>query len=202
MLRHAPKALVVALAFALVSIGSPSGARGDSQGAANLVAGTGTISTSSCSFCAVLGMIHVNAQSGPGGVDPRGHFWIRLENGGGEFGGNTVTCLNVAGMSAGLVGQIDTVKVPVANPTFQFTEGNYVYIRVTDMGSPGTLDLVNVDPGTATPPAACPGKDICCNISQGNYVIHDQPVLDLAALDQLNLQIAQFEAQADDPFGG
>jgi hypothetical protein len=201
MLRHAPKALVVALAFALVSIGSPSGARGDSQGAANLVAGTGTISTSSCPGCVVLGMIHVNAQSGPGGVDPRGHFWIRLQDGGGEFGGS-VTCLNVAGMTAGLIGHIDMVKVLVANDKLNFTEGNSVYIRVTDMGSPGTLDLVNVDGGTSNPPASCPGADVCCNISQGNYVVHDQPILDLAALDELNLQIAQFESEAADPFGG
>jgi hypothetical protein len=199
MSGRAPKILAVALAFALVSIGSPSGARGDSQGAANLVAGTATISASSCSFCVVLGMIHVNAQSGPDGADPRGHFWIRLQNGGGEFGG-TVTCLDVTGMSAGLVGQID--RAPIGNTSFNFTPGNFVYIRVTDMGSPGTLDRVNVDAGKSTAPPGCPGPDPCCSISQGNYVVHDQPIVDAAALNELNLQIAQFESEAADPYGG
>ena len=202
-MRKVLLALALALAIVTMSAGGAGGATlssSDSQGADWLVAGTGTISASSCSFCVVLGTIHVNAQSREGGVDPRGHFWIRLENRGGEFGGS-VTCLNVMGTSAGLVGHIDVVRVPVADSTFQFTDGNSVYIRVNDLGSPGTLDLVNVDVGTSTPPVTCPGPDICCNISQGNYVVHDQPVTDALELDLLNQFLSQIEAAANDPFG-
>jgi hypothetical protein len=75
--------------------------------------------------------------------------------------------------------------------------GHYLRIRITDMGSPGTTDLVNFDPGTPTNPGACPGVGDLV-ISEGNYVVHDEPVLDLSALDQL---LAQFEAEAGDPYG-
>jgi hypothetical protein len=35
-------------------------------------------------------------------------------------------------------------------------------------------------------------------VSQGNYVLHDQPVVDLLGLSRL---LAQFESAADDPYG-
>jgi hypothetical protein len=191
MLRHISLALGVALACALVSIGGPSVAKGDNQGADWLVAGTGTI--------AGFGdpMVHVNAQSNTGGINPRGHFWIRYPNGGAEFGGEIV-CLSVLGNSAALVGHIEQVKV--ANPPAGFVMGNYLTIRITDNGSPGAADLVNFDPGSSSRTPCGGVGDLA--ISQGNYVVHDQPVLDLSALNALNLQIAQFEAQADDPYGG
>jgi hypothetical protein len=87
------------------------------------------------------------------------------------------------GTSAGLVGHIDVVRVPVADRGFGFTEGNSVYIRVNDLGSPGTLDLVNVDPGTSTPPVTCPGPGHVLPHQQGNYVVHDQPVTDALELE-------------------
>jgi hypothetical protein len=194
--------VLMALALAtVVVLGATGGASADNQGADWLVAGTGTITPSSCDTCSVFGMIHVNAQNTADGLNPRGHFWIRLQNGGGEFGG-TVTCLNVTTpMMAGLIGHIDRVKVLVTNTDFHFIEGNSVFIRVTDAGSPGTLDMVNVDGGTSDAPTSCQNFDTtCCNISQGNYVVHGEPVVGLDALNALNLQIAQFEAQAGDPY--
>jgi len=146
-------------------------------------------------ICCNQPMVHVNAQSGALGVNPRGHFWIRYPNGGADFGG-TVVCLNVVGHTAGLIGHIERVKV-AGPPVSGFVLNNYLRIRITDMGSPGTADLVNFDPGTPTNPGSCSGfGDLA--ISQGNYVVHDKPVLDLPAL---NLLIAQFEAAAKDPYG-
>jgi hypothetical protein len=117
---------------------------------------------------------------------------IRYPNGGGEFGGRVV-CLNVVGNVAGLIGHIERVKV--ARPTSGFVLGNYLRIRITDLGSTGTTDLVNFDPGMSTNPGACAGVGDLA-ISQGNYVVHDRALLDLAALDLL---LAQFEAAADHP---
>ena len=74
---------------------------------------------------------------------PRGHFWIRYPNGGGEFGGRL--CLNVVGNQAGLTGHIE--RVEVARPCRDSLAGNFMNIEITDNGSPGTLDLVNFHPG-------------------------------------------------------
>lgn len=184
-MRKVLMALALATVVVFVSTG---GASAERRGADWLAAGTGTV--------LLFGqpMVHVNAQSQAGGVDPRGHFWIRYPNGGVEFGGRVV-CLNVAGNLAGLIGHIERVKV--AGPASGFVLGNYLKIRITDAGSPGTTDLVNFDPGTpANPGPPCPGAGDLV-MSQGNYVVHDQPVLDLLGLDQL---IAQFEAAANDPY--
>ena len=180
--------LILAGVFAIVLVGGATGAQGDSKGADNLAAGTGTL------ICCDQPMVHVNAQSGAAGVNARGHFWIRYPNGGGEFGG-PVVCLNVVGNQAGLTGHIERVKV--ARPLSGFVLGNFLNIQITDNGSPGTLDLVNFSPGASTNPGKCPvGANL--PISQGNYVVHDEPVLELSAL---NLLLAQFETAADDPYG-
>jgi hypothetical protein len=150
-----------------------------------LAAGTGTL------ICCGTPMVHVNAQSEQGGVNPRGHFWIRYPSGA-EFGGRVV-CLNVAANTAGLSGHIELVKV--ASPALGFVEGNYLTIRVTDNGEPGTADLVNFDPGTPAQPQCSGVGDL--PISQGNYVVHDN----LINLSAFNLLLSQFEAAADDPYG-
>ena len=151
-----------------------------------LAAGTGTL------ICCGSPMVHVNSQSDQGGVNPRGHFWIRYPTGV-EFGGR-VTCLSVLGNNAGLTGHIELVKV--ANLAAGFVEGNYLTIRIMDNGEPGTADMVNFDPGspTAAPSCAAVGD---LSISQGNYTVHDN-LLDLFVLSPL---LAQFEAAADDPYG-
>ena len=183
---------LVLLCAALISVlflgGRASSAQDGSQGAENLVAGTGTL------VCCDQPMVHVNAQSQAEGVDPRGHFWIRYPNGGGEFGGKVV-CLSVAGNVAGLIGHIERVKV--ARPSAGFVLGNFLRIRITDMGSPGTADLVNFDPGTVVNPGVCTALGDLV-ISQGNFIVHDKPVLDLSAL---TLLLAQFESDANDPYG-
>lgn len=177
---------LVALAAALAALAASANAgSADSQGAANLAAGTGTV------LCCGQPMLHVNAQSGEGGVNARGHFWIRYPNGV-EFGGRVV-CLTVIANQAGLTGHIERVKMPA--PVSGFVEGNFLNIEVTDNGSPGTFDLVNFHPGQSTQPASCPiGANL--PISQGNYLVRDKPVLDLSAL---NLLLAGIEAEADHP---
>jgi hypothetical protein len=187
--------LCAALTSVLVLAGGAGSAQSGSQGAENLAAGTGTLNCTAIAGATCTGvMLHVNAQSGAGGVSPRGHFWIRYPSGV-EFGGSIV-CLNVTATNAALTGRIDRVKV--ANPSLGFVLGNFVPIRITDNGSPGTLDLVNFDRGVDVQPEGCTGAgDI--PISQGNYIVHDEPVLDLSAL---NLLLAQFEAEANDPYGG
>ena len=179
--------VLIALALAsLVGLGASGGASADNRGADQLAAGTGTL------ICCGQPMVHVNAQSDAGGADPRGHFWIRYPNGV-EFGGRVV-CLTVGVNQAGLTGHIEKAKT--ASPTQGFVPGNFVNLRLTDNGSPGTLDLVNFDEGTPTQPTCFPGGDL--PISQGNYIVHDEPVLDLLGLDQL---LAQFESAANDPYG-
>jgi hypothetical protein len=188
MLRRFHLLLVAVLLSLLALGGGATSAQGSSQGAENLAAGTGTL------ICCGQPMVHVNAQSGALGVNPRGHFWIRYPSGV-EFGG-TVVCLTVTVNRAGLTGRIDRVKVP--NPGLGFVAGNFLNIELADNGSPGVLDLVNFHPGSSTQPTGCPVGAADLPISQGNYVVHDKPVLDLSALDLL---IAQFEAEAKDPYG-
>jgi hypothetical protein len=178
------KSLSIALGLGLL-LACADVARAD--GADNLAAGTGTLT------CCGEPMVHVNAQSEQGGVSPRGHFWIRYPIGV-EFGGR-VQCLTVLANGAGLTGRIEKVKV--ANPALGFVAGNFVNVRLTDNGSPGTLDLVNFDPGTPVPTVGCRfAGDL--STQQGNFVVHDSPVLDLPALTAL---LMGFEADAGDPYG-
>jgi hypothetical protein len=105
-----------------------------------------------------------------------------------------VVCLSTTANTAGLTGRIDRVKV--ANPVLGFVEGNFLRIRITDNGEPGTADLVNFDPGSPTPPGSCAGVGDL-PVSQGNYIVHDN-LIDLPGLDLL---LGQFEAAAGDPYG-
>jgi hypothetical protein len=181
VMRRVLVILCAGLVFGLVI---PTGASATPN--QQLVAGTGT----------VMGfgnpMVHVNAQSDQGGGNPRGHFWIRYPSGV-EFGGRVV-CLTAVANNAGLTGRIEVVKV--ANPAAGFVEGNYLRVRITDFGEPGTADLVNFDPGSPTLSGSCAGVGDL-PISQGNYIVHDD-LLDLSAFDLL---LGQFEAAADDPYG-
>jgi hypothetical protein len=181
------KVLMALVLATVVVFGSTGGASADNHGADWLAAGTGTL------ICCGQPMVHVNAQSDAGGVNARGHFWIRYPSGV-EFGGHVV-CLTVVGNQAGLTGHIEMVKT--ANPDLGFVAGNFVNIELMDNGSPGTLDVLNFHPGTGSPTATCPLGAPNLPISQGNYVVHDRPVLDLLGLNQL---IAQFEAAANDPY--
>jgi hypothetical protein len=181
-MRSVPSALVLAVGLLLVSAGV---ARAD--GADNVAAGTGTL------ICCGEPMVHVNAQSEQGGVASRGHFWIRYPSGV-EFGGRIV-CLTVVFNSAGLTGKIEKVKV--ASPAQGFVAGNFMRIRVTDNGSPGSADLVNFDNGTAVQQPGCAAVGDL-KTQQGNYVVHDNPLVDLSAFNAL---LMGFEGDAGDPYG-
>jgi hypothetical protein len=187
-MRRGLFATALGLAAVLICPSSAGATHSNGQGPAQqLVAGTGTL------ICCGMPMVHVNAQSDAGGVDPRGHFWIRYPSGV-EFGG-AVVCVNAVGFASGVTGRIDRVKL--ANPTLGFVEGNFLNIEITDFGEPGTADLVNFHPGAAVQPSGCPiGANL--PISQGNYIVHDTPLLDVAALDLL---LSGFETAAGDPYG-
>jgi hypothetical protein len=177
--------LAVVLASAWPASATHSNGQGPEQ---QLVAGTGTL------ICCGMPMVHVNAQSDQGGVDPRGHFWIRYPSGV-EFGG-AIVCVNTFGAASGVTGRIDRVKVP--SPLQGFVANNFLNIEISDFGEPGTADLVNFHPGAGSQPSGCPiGANL--PISQGNYIVHDNLLLvDLAGLDLL---LGEFETAADDPYG-
>jgi hypothetical protein len=188
--------LLITLAMAsLLALGASgsAGANGQGSGADWLAAGTGTL------ICCNQPMVHVNAQSDFGGLNPGGHFWIRYPNGGADFGG-LVRCLDVVGNEAGLIGQIKDIKA-AGNPALNVNLNYFIYIRVNDNGSPGTADTVNFDPATMSNPGACPPRLETLLISQGNYVVHDQPITDPLQLDLLNQFLSQIEAAANDPYG-
>jgi hypothetical protein len=105
---------------------------------------------------------------------------------------------------AGLTGQIERIKTggAIGTPPQTIEVGKYIQIRVTDNSSLGTADTVNFDPPmAASSPPPCPTKAETLLINQGNYVVHDQPVTDLADMLGLDQFIAQIESAANDPYG-
>ena len=78
-------------------------------------------------------------------------------------------------------------------------------IQITDNGPPpGSApapDLVNFSPGDANRAAISCAPGALFPISQGNYVVHDQPVTDPLGLNVLNQFLTQIEQQANDPYG-
>ena len=186
--------LCAALTCVLVLAGGAGSAQSGSQGAENLAAGTGTLNCAAILGATCTGvMLHVNAQSGASGVSPRGHLdqvseWGRVRR---------VDCVLERDRNERGAYRSNRSRQGRQSGS-RIRLGNFVPIRITDNGSPGTLDLVNFDRGVDVQPQGCSGAgDI--PISQGNYVVHDEPVLDLSAL---NLMLAQFEAEANDPYGG
>jgi hypothetical protein len=189
----------VAAALALANVSGTSATHSDGTGPKqDLVAGTGKTAPPLFPFHT---MVHVNAQRDPDTGEARGHFVIREatppEGRGFDFHGR-VTCLTVVGNNAGLVGEIEQAKLP--NPTLGFVEGNFIQIRFTDMGEPGTLDGFNFSPGVADP-AQLSQFNVSCTtvggdirITQGNYIVHQDPPLEL--LNILDTLLAEFELAA------
>lgn len=199
-MRKVLVALAAALAFAAVFAGGADSTHSNGTGPKqDLVAGT--IKTAP-PFFPFETMVHVNAQRDKETGEARGHFYIREApppaGRGFDFRG-TVTCLTVFGNMAGLIGVIEQVKL--ANPALGFVEDNVLQIRLTDMGEPGTLDRFNFSPGRASEAAlqaefgascATVGGDLL--IEQGNFIVHQDPPLEL--LGVLDTLLAEFEAAA------
>jgi hypothetical protein len=115
--------------------------------------------------------IHVNAQSGPSGEDPRGHFFATQETNGGfadaDFSGR-VTCVSVKDNLAGVGGVVTKSKNP------SVAVGSGILVSIEDRG-PGAEDaggaLVTSEP-PQEPPTECPFSFIA-ETQKGNYVVHD-----------------------------
>jgi hypothetical protein len=103
-----------------------------------------------------------------------------------------VVCLNVLFNNATIIGEIERRRPAPAVGETAFLEGTSISIRITDNGEPGTLDRANFD-YPAHPCAFEPGD---LPITQGNYIAHYDPPLEL--LSGLDLLLAEFEAAAGD----
>jgi hypothetical protein len=157
----------------------------------DLVAGTATI----------LGFnnpqVHVNAERYGTPEAIRGHWYIRYPTtapGGGFDMRGEVVCVDAFLNNATVIGQIERVKG--IDPFFGgagFVAGNFVQIRIQDNGEPGFLDRVNFSPGSGSQQSCAPSPGDLV-ISQGNYIVHEEPPL--ALLSSLDLLIAQIEAEA------
>jgi hypothetical protein len=184
-------ALTAALLFAAVFAGGAGGTHSNGKGPKqDIVAGTGQISEAALALAAGS-QVHVNAQRDSETLEARGHFYVKHDPRGFDFAG-TVTCLRVQVNQAVIVGQIDRSRGTLG-PGDGFLAGNYVRIEITDGGEPGTLDAVNFSPGSEQE-WPCSFPIIGFLISQGNYIVHQDPPLSL--LSWLDLQIAEIEAAA------
>jgi hypothetical protein len=195
-MRKVLTALTAALAFAAVSAGGAGGTHSDGTGPKQeLVAGTGTLVVPQ--GFRQDPMLHVNAQRNKETGESRGHFYIRYRETETQtaldFRGDVV-CLDVLLNSATIIGEIERRRPELVPPqTGPFVEGEFVQIRITDNGEPGTLDLANFSPGAQTP-QSCAAQAGDLPLSQGNYIAHDDPPLQL--LSVLDLLLAEFEAAA------
>jgi hypothetical protein len=191
-----------ALAFAFLMLpGTATGTHSNGTGPKqDLVAGTGRVNV----FPLVPPehpLVHVNAYRDKETGEVKGHFFVRYptsDPGGGFDMRGDVVCLTVVGNLAGLVNEIEQVKGTPPRPGLGFEEGNRFTMEIIDNGEPGTLDMVNFsggfDPGTQPPPSSCPGSAPNLPITEGNYIVHQDPPL--ALFDALDLLIAEFEAAA------
>jgi hypothetical protein len=188
-LRNFLFALSVMLTFSIVFVGGVSATHSNGTGPPkDLTAGTGTL--------AFLGnpMIHVNAQKDSTG-DVTGHFFVKYPKdsssplAGLQISGR-VSCLTVDVNTAGVGGTIERSN-STAEPV-----GTQVLLTIIDLGEPGTLDQANWGdfPGAATTCPAFTNNGV--PIQQGNYIVHQDPPLQLLA--NLDVILAQFEAAAAD----
>ena len=164
-----------AFATALVAAGllAGPGAATVSAAAPDLLAGTGR-SIQGTPLGDLPAQIHLDAQSGGGGVDPRGHFWERLTGtpvGDISVAGDLV-CLTVTGNIAtarGVITESNNTLVPV---------GAGALYRVVDNGA-GPKDPPDEVEGVLQPPPgpnpSCPPVPLLTHpISDGNFVVKDR----------------------------
>src|SRR5688572_666896 len=108
------KRLLAALFLALVAslalaVNAASATHSNGQGPKqDLAAGTGQTDSFGIEI-----KVHVNAQSGPSGEDPRGHFSYQAVDPFSDFAiSGRVTCLNVAGNLAAVGGVVERSNEP------------------------------------------------------------------------------------------
>jgi hypothetical protein len=180
------------LAFAGVGGATHSPGTGPKQ---DVVAGTGTLVVPQPFLQAP--QLHVNANHDPATGAVRGHFYIRYTAPAIDIRGDAV-CVDTLGTTGTVIGRVDSVTANPADVPPGFPGVNdFVRIRITDLGEPGTLDQANWDPLGSQQPAACPAQAGDLPISQGNYIVHDGlvPLELLPALDGL---LSDIEAAAGD----
>jgi hypothetical protein len=164
----------MALVGLLAVAGSAGATHSGGAGPGNdLVAGTGAIDTPVTPFGPIFVKLHVNAQSGPFGIDPRGNVVFR---GNPPIGTppspveidiqGRVTCLNVFGNQAIVGFEVTKSK---AGPV---PEGGGGIFSILDNGEPGTADAFEGGP-LAQPPTFCPPFPATRTITQGNFIVHD-----------------------------
>ncbi len=114
--------------------------------------------------------MHVNANSGPGGQNATGRFFVHRELPSKLDLRGTVTCLKVIGNQAVIGGRIEHSKI--ADPLFP--EGGGIVIQVDDSHDGTTVtDRMHGGP-RSSPPAACPEPTPAARlpVQQGNFVVH------------------------------
>lgn len=179
------------LAFAGVSGATHSPGTGPKQ---DVVAGTATLVVPPPYLQAPH--LHVNANNDPATGAARGHFFIRYSVPPIDIRGDAV-CVDTAVTIGTVIGQVESITANPANYPPGFPGVNdFVRIRITDAGEPGTLDEANWDPLSAQP-ATCPAQAGDLPISQGNYIVHDGFV-PLELLPALDLLLNDIEAAAGD----
>ena len=116
--------------------------------------------------------IHVDAQSGPTGLDPSGTFWVIADTAdlGRVMLSGPVTCLTVEGNRAAARGTVTASTAP-ATPV-----GTVFQIQMTDNGSPGAhadtnINLSGFEPGETGCPIVPFSEP---PITQGNFVVEDR----------------------------
>lgn len=121
-----------------------------------------------------IGTFHVNAKSGPGGEDARGHVRLEILRNGAlqaELRGR-VTCLNVAGNRAVVGAEIErgeAAGIPDIVGTgaiFEFEDNGSGSDAPPDRSNAGLV---------GTPPEVCPPPPVVAVLpfGQGNFVVHD-----------------------------
>jgi hypothetical protein len=154
-------ALVASLALAVnLASATPGNAQGPKT---DLAAGTGQTD-----FFGSEIKVHVNAQSGPSGEDPRGHFSYQAVDPSLDFEiSGRVTCLNVVGNRAVVGGVVERSN----DPSFPAGEGVLIFIVDDDKGAGDGFFAVATDtPETCPPP---PPFEPPFPTNQGNWVVHD-----------------------------
>jgi hypothetical protein len=180
------------LAFAGVSGATHSPGTGPKQ---DVVAGTATLVVPPPYLQAPR--LHVNANNDPATGAARGHFFIQYSAPPIDIRGDAV-CVDTLATTGTVIGQVESVTAnPGDYPSGFPSVNDFVQIRITDLGEPGTLDKANWDAIGSAQPATCQAQSGDLPISQGNYIVHDRFV-PLELLPALDLLLNDIEAAAGD----